>query len=192
MRRRDRGGMFGRGHVLHGVEGEYTDIKPANVLVSSSGQVKLADFGIISQMRPRSEMLDLVDGTIMNRTVVGTTRYMSPERLRGETYTRSSDVWSVGLLLLEVVRGDSPFEDISSVFELVQTLDECPMSEFVPDSTSVGLREILMGCLDHSPNKRIPAATLLSSPWFQFHDINDVVDASSLMMVYLESADTPA
>lgn len=86
--------------------------QPANVLVSSSGKVKLADFGIVSQQQ-RTDIND--DGTIMNHTVVGTTRYMSPERLRGKVYTRSSDVWSLGLVLLEVVRGDSPFEDVTSV-----------------------------------------------------------------------------
>ena len=41
--------------------------------------------------------------------------YMSPERLRGKSYTMSSDVWSLGLVLLECLRGESPFEDISSV-----------------------------------------------------------------------------
>ena len=59
------------------------------------------------------------EGTIMNHTVVGTTRYMSPERLRGKVYTRSSDVWSLGLVLLEIVRGDSPFEDVTSVVSLI-------------------------------------------------------------------------
>ena len=73
--------------------------------------MKLADFGIVS----KQQVTDTNDGTIMNHTVVGTTRYMSPERLRGKVYTRSSDVWSVGLVLLEMLRGDSPFEDVSSV-----------------------------------------------------------------------------
>jgi len=168
----------------------HRDIKPANVLVSSLGHVKLADFGIISQMQPNDD--DANDNTmIMNHTVVGTTRYMSPERLRGKPYTKPSDVWSVGLVLLEIVRGDSPFEDVSSVIDLVQTLDECKMSEFIPESTSDGLREILLGCLDHSPQKRIPASILLSSPWFRFHEINNVDDASSLMMIYLDRAHPP-
>lgn len=90
--------------------------QPANVLVSSSGKVKLADFGIVSQQQ-RTDIND--EGTIMNHTVVGTTRYMSPERLRGKVYTRSSDVWSLGLVLLEIVRGDSPFEDVTSVVSLI-------------------------------------------------------------------------
>ena len=97
----------------------------------------------------------------------------------------------------------------------MQTLDECKMSEYIPDSTSDGLREILLGCLDHTPRqfllvfflriaslvinthksivllfveKRIPASILLSSPWFQFHEISNVDDATSLMKVYLDSA----
>lgn len=172
----------------------HRDIKPANVLVSSSGRVKLADFGIVSkqkQLLRRSGDDDddgdvNEEGTIMNRTVIGTTRYMSPERLRGGTYKRSSDVWSVGLVLLELVRGVSPFEDITSVVELVQTLEECRMNDFIPELTSDDLREILVGCFDHCPHKRIPASILLSSPWFQSHNIHGVEDASSLMMVYLD------
>jgi serine/threonine protein kinase len=174
----------------------HRDIKPANVLVSSSGRVKLADFGIVSKQKQllrrsgddNDDGDDVNEGTIMNRTVIGTTRYMSPERLRGETYKRSSDVWSVGLVLLEIVRGGiSPFEEVTSVVELVQTLDECRMNDYIPESTSNGLREILVGSLDHCPHKRIPASILLSSPWFQFHNIHGVQDASSLMMVYLDT-----
>ena len=57
----------------------------------------------------------------MNSTVIGTTRYMSPERLYGKPYTRSSDVWSVGLVLLELVRGGgdcSPLKNIGSLVSL--------------------------------------------------------------------------
>jgi len=87
-------------------------LQPANVLISSSGRVKLADFGIVSRQPPYENE----DGTVLHHTVIGTVRYMSPERLHGRPYTRSSDVWSVGLLLLEIVRGGcSPFEDVSSV-----------------------------------------------------------------------------
>ena len=85
--------------------------KPANVLVSSTGRVKLADFGIVSQRTSSDEDLS----PQMNATVIGTTKYMSPERLLGKPYTMSSDVWSLGLVLLECLRGDGPFEDISSV-----------------------------------------------------------------------------
>mmetsp|Transcript_9173 Transcript_9173/g.18164 ORF Transcript_9173/g.18164 Transcript_9173/m.18164 type:complete len:123 (+) Transcript_9173:71-439(+) len=98
---------------LHHENTLHRDIKPANVLVSSSGRVKLADFGIVSQKSQQSESDD--DENNMNVTVIGTTRYMSPERLRGKPYAMSSDVWSLGLVLLECVLGKSPFEDVSSV-----------------------------------------------------------------------------
>lgn len=65
------------------------------------------------------------------------------------------------------------------------------MTQFIPESTSDGLREILVGCLDHVPEKRIPASILLSSPWFQLHEITTVDDASGLMKAYLERAYPP-
>ena len=82
--------------------------------------MKLADFGIVSQKQQQQQEhgedgMNGEGGTIMNNTVVGTTRYMSPERLRGKQYAKSSDVWSVGLVLLEIARGDSPFEDVTSL-----------------------------------------------------------------------------
>eukprot|EP00956_Cyclotella_meneghiniana_P007611 scaffold10237_cov71-Cyclotella_meneghiniana.AAC.17 len=102
--------MWGLGY-LHCESVLHRDIKPANVLVSSTGRVKLADFGIVSQRTSSDEDLS----PQMNATVIGTTKYMSPERLLGKPYTMSSDVWSLGLVLLECLRGDGPFEDISSV-----------------------------------------------------------------------------
>lgn len=72
--------------------------------------------------------------------------------------------------------------------ELVQTLEECSMGDFIPLTASEGLREILLGCFDHSPEKRIPASVLLSSPWFRSHEINEVDDAVALMKVYLDRA----
>ncbi|KAL7536167.1 hypothetical protein ACHAWF_005386 [Thalassiosira exigua] len=173
----------------------HRDVKPANVLVSSSGRVKLADFGIVS--RPPlpndddNEEEEGEGGTIMNHTVIGTTRYMSPERLRGRPYKWASDVWGAGLVLLELLRGDSPFDDVSSAVELVQTLDEHHMAEFVPADAGDGLREIMAGCLDRYPEKRVPASILLRSPWFRSHGVRDVDGAAALMKAYLESSRSP-
>ena len=103
----------------------------------------------------------------------------------------------------------SAFDFIEKV-DLVQTLDECKMSDYIPQSTSDGLREILLGCLCISPrefadcilslifilrscfflrdiDKRIPASILLQSPWFQHHGISSLDDTPSLMRAYLES-----
>jgi hypothetical protein len=61
------------------------------------------------------------------------------------------------------------------------------MSEYIPDETSEGLTEVLMGCLNHSPEKRMPAEVLIGSPWFEFNGIECVDDAVMGMKRYLET-----
>ena len=67
----------------------------------------MSDFGIASKRMDGEQQ--------MNHTVVGTTRYMSPERLKAKPYTCLSDMWSFGLLLLECATGYSPFHSITSI-----------------------------------------------------------------------------
>ena len=98
-------------HRLH------RDIKPQNILLNSDGQVKLTDFGIARE-------LENSIGKAM--TIVGTFKYMSPERILGEPYTYSSDVWSLGLVLLECATGKYPYSGINSMIEMAQTVTEAP------------------------------------------------------------------
>lgn len=72
-------------HVIH------RDVKPGNVLMNSKGEVKLCDFGLSS-----------ISDQSLQTTMVGTTLYMAPERLRANPYGRSSDLWSFGVVILEV------------------------------------------------------------------------------------------
>ena len=189
--------IWGLGYLHH--EGIlHRDIKPANVLLSTEGRVKLADFGIVSSNKynPQEEDDDNTTTTNMNVTMVGTTRYMSPERLHGQPYNKQADIWSLGLILLECTRGggNSPFEHIRSIVELVQTLDDIiclgggTMGEYIPDGTSEGLSEILMGCLNHCSEKRMPCDVLIGSPWFvEVNGIECVDDAVVGMKRYLET-----
>lgn len=85
---------------LHGaiVAERNSDIKPSNILVSRSGQIKLADFG--------------VSGELINslaKTFVGTSYYMAPERIQGAPYTWTSDIWSLGLTIHEIAMNKFPF-----------------------------------------------------------------------------------
>ncbi|CAH00483.1 mitogen-activated protein kinase kinase MKK1 [Kluyveromyces lactis] len=77
----------------------HRDIKPQNILFNEIGQIKLCDFG--------------VSGEAVNSlatTFTGTSYYMAPERIQGQPYSVTSDVWSLGLTLLEVAQGHSPFD----------------------------------------------------------------------------------
>ena len=84
----------------------HRDIKPSNVLVNSRGQIKLCDFGVATE----------TVGSIAN-TFVGTSTYMAPERISGGAYTVKSDVWSVGLTIMELAIGRFPFDSGDAALE---------------------------------------------------------------------------
>ena len=92
-------------------------MKPSNVLVSSRGETKLCDFGVSGQ---------LIDS--MANTFVGTRSYMSPERLQGTHYSVQSDIWSMGLSLVELAIGKYPIpppnqQELAALFETEDPTD---------------------------------------------------------------------
>lgn len=124
----------------------HRDLKPGNILFDhKTGCVKLCDFGLSSLLAENS----------LNTTVVGTTKYMAPERLRAKEYGRPSDMWSFGLILLECVIGEPPWKDVNSIVDLVVTVEEMTLNDWIPCNFSIskGLREIIQSCLHIYPSK---------------------------------------
>ncbi|KAJ3740549.1 kinase-like domain-containing protein [Lentinula detonsa] len=93
----------------------HRDIKPSNILLNSEGQVKLCDFGVSGELE-----------NSVAKTFVGTSVYMSPERIQGSDYTIKSDVWSLGITLIELAHGCFPFADTE--------VDESPLDSAAPSA----------------------------------------------------------
>ncbi len=131
----------------HGVF--HRDIKPENIMIQENGDVKIIDFGIALLQGARRVTWRGLSGT------VGTPDYMSPEQLRGERGSESSDIYSVGVVLYEMLCGRTPFEG-ENIFAIInQHISQDPPSilEFNPN-LSPELATVVMHAIRRNPEKR--------------------------------------
>ena len=122
----------------------HRDVKPANILISSDGRVKVGDFGVARLAEGST------DGA--SATIVGTPRYMSPEQARGRRATPATDVYSVGIVLYEMLAGRPPFDEHSAVELALRHLHDRPPK--LPSRTPGRLDEIVARALAKEPRKR--------------------------------------
>jgi len=142
----------------------HRDLKPSNILVNSKGNIKLCDFGVSSEL----------EGSIAE-TFVGTGTYMAPERIQGSPYTVKSDVWSVGLTLMELAIGKFPFAGSGDddeeaggpqgILDLLQQIvlepsPKLPKSDAFPSI----LEDMIAKCLMKDPKDRPTPKELYVSP----------------------------
>lgn len=143
-----------RHHVLH------RDFKTGNVLLSRRlCCAKVSDFGLARDLNPGASKVD---------TFVGTVAYMSPERLHGSQYTYASDIWALGVSVVECLLGRYPFDRPQSYFDYI---DAAMTANILSGKSSNGQRFSLFAqdfvklCTDSDPKRRPTALQLLQHPW---------------------------
>jgi serine/threonine-protein kinase len=133
----------------------HRDIKPQNVLVTRSGDVKVTDFGIA-----RAASSSVVTATSV---VLGTAGYMSPEQARGEPVGPASDLYSVGVVLYEMLTGNLPFEAESPFALAMQHVNQPPPSPRAANpEVPEALDAITMKLLAKDPKDRYQSANALA------------------------------
>jgi serine/threonine protein kinase len=126
----------------------HRDIKPQNILVTTEGEVKVTDFGIAKSL-----------STDITKTlnIMGTAHYISPEQARGEILDHRTDIYSMGIVLYEMLTADVPFRGGSSIDISLKHIYEKPLrpSELIGNIPEK-LEKIIMHCLEKNPADRYP------------------------------------
>lgn len=148
----------------------HRDVKPSNILVSTRGQVKLCDFGVSRQ---------LVNS--IATTYVGTHAYMAPERIQGDEYSIRSELWSLGVSLLEMALGRFPYPTEShggAETFLPIALLQCIVHENPPrlpeDKFSPAFVDFVSQCMQKNPISRLTPEAVLAHPFIASNDDGNV------------------
>lgn len=130
----------------------HRDMKPQNVLVTPDMTAKVTDFGIA-----RASIANTI--TLTGNMAFGSVHYFSPEQARGSEVTEQSDLYSLGIMLYEMLTGHLPFDGESSVAVAIKQLQEMPVrpSKINP-GVSVGLEAIIFKAIQKSPSRRFQSA----------------------------------
>lgn len=123
----------------------HRDIKPQNIIISTDGKVKVTDFGIAKAASENT----------IHSDVMGSVHYASPEQARNGYVSQKSDIYSLGIVMYEMVTGKVPFTGESTVAVAIQHLqDEMVTPAAYADDLPVSLEKIILKCTQKSPDRR--------------------------------------
>ena len=178
--------LFSACKFLHSLGLLHRDLKPSNILFNRSGQVKICDFGEAASVVACADSEASQSGG-------GSLAYMAPERLAAQPHGPAADVWSIGVVLLEMAQGHFPFQSTDqlgscssfsdqdcSMIELWETImDEAAFPPPIDHTRfSPALAELISACLQRSPEKRPVIDDILASDIF-----NNRASASDLLLL---------
>lgn len=131
--------------IAHNNQIVHRDIKPQNIIISREGKVKVTDFGIAKSVSSNTNTAD----------AMGSVHYTSPEQARGGYSDAKSDIYSLGIVMYEMVTGRVPFDGETTVVVAVKHLQEDIVSPKVYASEiPVSLEHIILKCTEKSPDRR--------------------------------------
>jgi serine/threonine protein kinase len=144
----------------------HRDIKPHNVMVLKNGAVKVADFGIARLMES--------DNT-MTKEALGSVHYISPEQAKGSNVDSRSDLYSLGVVMYEMITGRTPYDGDSPVAVAIQHINGGARrpSAYVPNIPK-GLEQIIMKAMAHDIQDRYINATAMLRDLEEFHNNPDI------------------
>jgi len=138
--------------AAHEAEVVHRDVKPANILITPDGTVKLTDFGI-------SRALDAAPLTQVGQ-VLGTAQYLSPEQAMGQVATASSDIYALGVIGHEMLTGRRPFEAGGPVATALAHVNQPPPP--LPETVPARIRDVVSACLAKDPADRPASAAAVA------------------------------
>ncbi len=146
----------------------HRDVKPQNIMLLADGTIKVTDFGIARFAR--SEHKTMTDKAI------GSVHYISPEQARGELTDEKADIYSVGVMLYEMLTGRLPFEADSAVSVAIMQLQQDPvLPRDINENIPVGLEQITMHAMQKDVSKRYRSAAEMLRDLEEFRRSPDMV-----------------
>jgi len=147
----------------------HRDIKPQNIMLLEDGTIKVTDFGIARFSKNNTKSMT------MTNKAIGSVHYVSPEQARGEPTDAKSDLYSLGVMMYEMLTGKLPFDADNAVSVAIMQLqsDPEPPRKINPE-IPVGLEEIIIKTMQKDPKKRYRSASEMLSDIYKFHKNPDI------------------
>lgn len=133
----------------------HRDIKPQNIIVTPDGTVKITDFGIAKS---------LIEDNTKTINILGTAYYISPEQAQGKILSYSTDIYSLGVVLYEMLTADLPFRGENSIEISLKHINEKPIRpSALVSNIPPEIEKILMHCIEKNPQKRYENVSVLKA-----------------------------